>query len=207
MRTSRVRGRSATILAFALGLLIATAGTATAGRLITGKQIRDGSVTSRDLSKGLRAQLARRAAAGVPGVPGAQGPKGEPGAPGREGPAGAAGADAQGLFAFVAFRAVGGPSVEYGDGVLGVAPTGTAGEYDVRFARPVAGCVAHAAAAIGSPKATGTTVTDLTASAGVIIDPDETAGVKDDVVRAQFYGANGAPRDTSFTIMLSCREG
>ena len=35
-----------------------TAGTATAARLITGKQIKDGSITSKDLSKAVREQLA-----------------------------------------------------------------------------------------------------------------------------------------------------
>ena len=53
--------------------------------------------------------------------------------------------------------------------VLAVAATLTAGEYDVRFDRPVAGCVAHATPAIGSPKPVGA-VTVLQASAGVIID-------------------------------------
>ena len=33
------------ILAFVLGLVIATAGTATAAKLITGKQIKDGTIT------------------------------------------------------------------------------------------------------------------------------------------------------------------
>ena len=51
-------------LAFLLGLVIATAGTATAARLITGKQIKDGSVASRDLSKGVRKQIAKTGAAG-----------------------------------------------------------------------------------------------------------------------------------------------
>lgn len=68
-----MRGRAGMVLAFVLGLVIATAGTATAGRLITGKQIRDGSVTPRDLSKTVRKQLAR------PGVPGPRGPRGETG--------------------------------------------------------------------------------------------------------------------------------
>jgi hypothetical protein len=75
-------GRATTVLAFLLGLLIATAGTATAARLITGKQIKDGSITSRDLSKGLRAQIAKAAKPGVPGAkgaPGEQGPKGDQG--------------------------------------------------------------------------------------------------------------------------------
>ena len=66
-------GRTTTVLAFVLGLVIATAGTATAAKLITGKQIKDGSVSSKDLSKALRKQLA---AVGRPGPPG---PKGDTG--------------------------------------------------------------------------------------------------------------------------------
>jgi hypothetical protein len=54
-----MRGRAGMVVAFMLGILIAGAGSATAARLISGKQIRDGSITSRDLSKGLRNQLAQ----------------------------------------------------------------------------------------------------------------------------------------------------
>lgn len=67
-------GRAGMALAFLLGLVIATAGTATAARLITGKQIKDGSVTSRDLSKGVRKQLSKTAAAGPRGPQGIPGP-------------------------------------------------------------------------------------------------------------------------------------
>lgn len=68
-----VQGRGGTVLAFVLGLVIATAGTATAARLITGKQIKDGSIGNRDLSKAVRAKLAKT------GLPGEPGPKGDTG--------------------------------------------------------------------------------------------------------------------------------
>ena len=68
-----LQGRTGMGLAFLLGLLIATAGTATAAKLITGKQIKDGSISSKDLSTAVRAQLAKA------GVPGPKGDKGEPG--------------------------------------------------------------------------------------------------------------------------------
>ena len=68
-----MQGRAGMALAFVLGLVIATAGTATAARLITGKQIKDGSVASRDLSKSVRSQLSK------PGVPGPRGLRGEAG--------------------------------------------------------------------------------------------------------------------------------
>lgn len=87
--------RVAPVLAFLAGLLIATAGTATAAKLITGKQIKDGSVTAQDLSKSLRAQLSKSA---VPG------PAGAPGAPGAAGPAGTA-------MAFALVPAAGGVDV------------------------------------------------------------------------------------------------
>ncbi|HMS61828.1 MAG TPA: hypothetical protein PKD63_06070 [Solirubrobacteraceae bacterium] len=82
-----MRGRAGMVLAFLLGLVIATAGTATAARLITGKQIKDGSVASRDLSKSVRKQIAKA------GVPGPRGVRGEPGPS-----TGAAGGDLTGSY-------------------------------------------------------------------------------------------------------------
>ena len=61
------------VLTFILGLVVATAGTATAARLITGKQIKDGTISQKDLSKAVRAQLAKT------GIPGPPGPTGDPG--------------------------------------------------------------------------------------------------------------------------------
>ncbi len=75
-----LQGRAGMGLAFILGLLIATAGTATAAKLITGRQIKDGTISSKDLSKAVRAQLRK---AGVPGPAGSQGPKGDQGPPGQ----------------------------------------------------------------------------------------------------------------------------
>ena len=80
-------GRAGMALAFLLGLVIATAGTATAARLITGKQIKDGSVASRDLSKSVRKQIAKT------GTPGPRGAKGDPGPS-----TGAAGGDLTGSY-------------------------------------------------------------------------------------------------------------
>ena len=78
-----VQGRAGMVVAFMLGLVIATAGTATAARLITGKQIKDGSISTRDLSKGVRGLLAKSSA------PGPEGPRGSRGEPGPStGPAG-----------------------------------------------------------------------------------------------------------------------
>jgi len=70
------QGRGGMVLAFSLGLVIATAATAGAASLITGKQIKDGSVASRDLSKGLRKQITKAAVPGPRGPQGLQGPVG-----------------------------------------------------------------------------------------------------------------------------------
>lgn len=73
------------ILAFTLGLIVATAGTATAAKLITGNQIKDGTITAKDLSKSLRQKISKT------GKPGATGPAGATGVAGMTGPAGATG--------------------------------------------------------------------------------------------------------------------
>ena len=48
--TRHLRGRAGSVLAVVLTLLVATAGTATAAKLITGKQIKDGTVAAADLA-------------------------------------------------------------------------------------------------------------------------------------------------------------
>lgn len=80
-----------TIVAFILGLAVATATTATATTLISGKNIKDGSISSKDLSSYVRAQLAKAGKAGPAGRAGEQGvrgPEGSAGVTGAQGPAG-----------------------------------------------------------------------------------------------------------------------
>ena len=81
-----LQGRAGMGLTFILGLLIATAGTATATKLITGKQIKDGSISAKDLSKAVRAQIARTGAGGPAGPQGPGGAKGDTGAKGEPAP-------------------------------------------------------------------------------------------------------------------------
>lgn len=52
-----MRLNRSTAIAFILGLLLASAGTATAAKLITGKQIKNGSITLADLSPKTQAAL------------------------------------------------------------------------------------------------------------------------------------------------------
>lgn len=74
-----------------VALVAAGAGSATAARLITGKQIKDGSITKRDLRTGTLQAGPQGApgpagAPGAPGAAGAKGDKGDPGEPGARGP-------------------------------------------------------------------------------------------------------------------------
>lgn len=98
-----------------------------AAKLITGKDIRNGSVAERDLSKDVRAKLS------APGPRGAQGLSGPQGAPGDPGPQGEPGEPGEG-----GLRGPQGPQGERGpagddgsDGATGPAgptgPSGTAG--------------------------------------------------------------------------------
>jgi hypothetical protein len=86
-----------TAVAFLLGAFIATAGTATAAKVITGRDIRNGSISEKDLSVALRQKLSvqviegPRGDAGATGETGAGGPTGSAGAKGDAGAAGAAG--------------------------------------------------------------------------------------------------------------------
>jgi hypothetical protein len=93
--------RPQTVVAFLIGVFIATAGTATAAKVITGRDIKNGSITEKDLSTALRQKLSVQViegpkgdagSAGTKGEVGATGPVGTTGARGEAGPAGADGA-------------------------------------------------------------------------------------------------------------------
>lgn len=102
------RRPSPALLLSLLAVVLACAGSATAATLISGKQIRDGSVTgadlkngsvgAKDLKRGLAGTLGPAGPKGADGAPGpkgadgAAGAAGAPGAPGAPGPAGAVGA-------------------------------------------------------------------------------------------------------------------
>jgi hypothetical protein len=84
--------RPHTIVAFLIGVFIATAGTATAAKVITGRDIRNGSITEKDLSVALRQKLSVQVIEGPKGEAGAKGDTGSTGPAGAAGVAGAAGA-------------------------------------------------------------------------------------------------------------------
>jgi hypothetical protein len=127
----RRRPRPATVIA-GIALFAATTGTATAAnQLITGKQIKDGSITARDIKKrslgtaqlSPKAIKALRGARGATGATGAQGPAGPAGA---LGPAGAAGP-----------QGVPGPQGPQGPASLAMAYAGARGAFNIADNRVV----------------------------------------------------------------------
>ena len=96
MKRGHVAG-FAVVVAAAVGILGATAGTAgvsAVAQLVTGSQIKDGTVESRDLKHGTirNADLARGLATSLRGPRGLRGPAGPAGVQGATGPAGPTGA-------------------------------------------------------------------------------------------------------------------
>jgi hypothetical protein len=75
---------SGSVVVAVVALLVAMSGSAVAASLITGEQIKDGTIQAKDLSKKTRAKLAATAG-GVRGPVGPAGPQGDPGANGRDG--------------------------------------------------------------------------------------------------------------------------
>jgi hypothetical protein len=92
-------------LTFVLVVVVATAATAGAASLITGKQIKNGTISAKDLSKAVRKQLAK---AGKSGPVGPQGPRGDIGAVGPVGPQGPTGIPPSQTLEFSAAQARGG---------------------------------------------------------------------------------------------------
>ena len=80
------------VVGLIVALLVGTTG-AVAGSLITSKDIANGTIKGKDLSKKVRAKINKAAVAGTAGAPGQTGPQGVAGNPGQTGPAGADGDD------------------------------------------------------------------------------------------------------------------
>jgi hypothetical protein len=79
-----------------IALVVAMSGTAAAASLITGKQIKNGTIQTQDISKTARAKLAGKAEPA--------GAKGDPGPPGAPGAAGALGQDGRDVTNLVVRR-------------------------------------------------------------------------------------------------------
>jgi hypothetical protein len=87
---SKLKARVPGVLIAAVAVaVVATSGSAVAASLITGKQIKNGTIKLKDINKNARAKL--EGDTGPQGPQGVQGPKGDPGEPGpATGPAGGA---------------------------------------------------------------------------------------------------------------------
>src|SRR3954451_18323466 len=81
---------SGSMLVALLALVMATTGSAVAASIITSKQIKDGTISTKDLSK--KTVSALKGKIGPQGAQGAQGPKGDAGAAGTNGTNGTNGA-------------------------------------------------------------------------------------------------------------------
>jgi hypothetical protein len=135
-----MRPRAATIIAF-VALFAVLGGSAVAAKKLTGKDIKDGSIGLKDLSKS-----AQRALEGAQGPRGAAGPSGAPGAQGPAGPTGAAGAQGPAgvnrlQYAFgglLELCAAGDPScdVGYSEAVCPAGMVATGGGYEYGDLRP-----------------------------------------------------------------------
>src|SRR3954452_25284200 len=83
---------SGSMVVAVVALLVALSGSAVAASLITGKQIKDGTIQTKDLAKTARASLKGKAGpAGPAGLAGPIGPAGPKGDTGAAGPATVAG--------------------------------------------------------------------------------------------------------------------
>jgi hypothetical protein len=82
MESGVIKATRRMVLVGAVCLTLGAAGTATAGKLLTGDDIKDGSIQLKDLSKkaqhGLHGQTGAQGAAGTPGAPGTPGQAGSP---------------------------------------------------------------------------------------------------------------------------------
>jgi hypothetical protein len=77
-----------TVTACVVTALLVGAGTASAAKLITGGDIKNGTIQARDLAPSVKAKLNKNGQAGTPGKDGATGPMGPKGDKGNPGPAG-----------------------------------------------------------------------------------------------------------------------
>jgi hypothetical protein len=165
---------------------------------LTGKDVHNNSLTGQDVKNLTGADIADGRLLAKDFAPG-QLPSGERGPQGDS---------ATRLFAYV--RTNPSPAaldVVYGSGVTGVENVGgtggSPGEFDVSFERSLTNCVALATAGYGFPRG-GDLAADLGDNAGVLVDPNDTPGVKDNVARVFITNFSGVGADRSFFIAAFC---
>jgi hypothetical protein len=135
-------GRKTAVIAAVLAALIAGTGTAVGARLVTGKQIKNGTIQLKDLSPATRKAIqGSRGPQGPQGPAGPQALQGQPGAPGPQGAKGDKGDPATRLWAVVRSRSGGPPTLVRSSGAVGLVDgTDNNGELRVRFNRNISGC-------------------------------------------------------------------
>jgi hypothetical protein len=123
----RSKRPSAALVIACLALFAALGGTATAAKLITSKDIKNGSIKASDLSaaakRALKGNRGARGPSGPQGAPGVPGPAGAPGAPGPTGVAEIVAAQGEGVGIATAYcpagtRPISGGGIEEGTGYL-----------------------------------------------------------------------------------------
>lgn len=196
-----------------LALFAALGGSAYAAVTVTGKNIKDGTITGRDVknrslgtnklsTKTVSSLAGQRGPAGPKGEKGEQGPAGPRGATGPQGPKGDQGLKGEqgepGTPATRLFAVVNGGTgaLKSGSGVTGSARTG-AGQYTVSFDRSVRGCAILATPGWLSPSVTGDTY-QFGSRATVQFALDAGTVIVDTVSNA------GAFSDRSFSIAALC---
>jgi hypothetical protein len=115
-----VGGRARLVLVIAGIVLFASVGSASAALMITGRQIKDGTVTGADVKNG-SLRIKDFNSSSIQGPAGPQGPKGDTGATGPRGQVGDTGAQGpQGLQGLPGLNGVSGYEVLVSDGIPGV---------------------------------------------------------------------------------------
>jgi hypothetical protein len=172
-----------------ISLFVALGGSAYAAVTITGRNVKDGSLTSADVRD--RSLLSKDFKQG-------QLPAGPQGATGAIGPQGPAGRQATTAFAYVRDdfpSATQTAEIGYGQGVTDVSDPSGNNPYSLTFDRSLAGCVVQGMPGAGNP--TDTNFFALHATVGVDLDP-----VHADQVIIRFR--DGAEVDTSFMVEAFC---
>lgn len=179
---------SAGMVVAVIALFAALAGTATAARLITGKQIKNNSVTGRDVrNSSLTGGDVRDRSLGPNDFSGSvEGPRGP------RGPEGLPGEPATRLFALVGDNG----TLAASSGVVR-STNYAAGYYQLGFNRDVSGCAATTSTGAANGGFSGNRITSANRGGSI--------PATDLIVRAQrFNGANFVDENGGFSIALFC---